>query len=83
MLKMESCKGGPELTQGDKYETKEASSLRPTPSTKKDSKETLYDQKASRVPEIGQTISKPKETLKSPRLTIILKEQEQYWKTYL
>ena len=53
MLKMESCKGGTELTQGDKYETKEASSLRPTPSTKKDSKETLYDQKTSIVPEIG------------------------------
>ena len=53
MLKMESCKGGPELTHEDKYETKEASSLCLTPSTKKDSKETLYDQKDSRVPEIG------------------------------
>ena len=53
MLKMESCKGGPELTHGDKYETKEASSLYTTPSTNKDSKEKLYDQKASIVPEIG------------------------------
>ena len=53
MLKMDSSKGGPELTQGDKYETKEASSLYTTPSTNKDSKETLYDQKASIVPEIG------------------------------
>ena len=74
MLKMESCKGGLELTQGDKYETKKASSLCPTPSTNKDSKETLYDQKASTIPGIGMTISKPKETLKSPQLTIILKE---------
>ena len=53
MLKMESCKGIPKLTQGDKYKTKEASSLHATPSTNKDSKETLYDQKASTVLEIG------------------------------